>query len=683
MFIIKTRAKGQKKNTEYRRQKTEDRRQNFRSPSSVLCFPAFVFCLLLLADSLCESAQQVGKNAAPDTAPPSKSSAKDLWDPAKYISIDEITPGMKAYCLTCYSGTKIEKFDLDVISVVHNIEPGRDAILVQGTDKRFIYTGPVAGCSGSPVYIEGRLAGAMSFAWTLSKDPLYGVTPIKEMLKVGSANDLKSNKMGFALDFSKPIDFAEINSMLNSRRSILVEHSASSIQHPASSSAGHLSALGWLPCPLIISGLPPDACKQFEALLEPYGLMAVSGIGGNSDANNTQKVQLTPGAVLTVPLVDGDITSTVLGTVTEIVGDKVYGFGHSLLGYGAIDLPMATGQVHTIVSNLARSFKLGSSMEIVGALTTDEPTAIFGQIGATPQMIPLTIKVSRFNTQEQPGRLSGREQSRFRRDASFNCRLANNRLLTPELLHATVSGAVMSLGSFPPDHTIEYKVSIGLKDKSQQIGINFENISTGLSTAEMIAESKGSVLLLMNNPFEEVDITSLDFDIRILPKNIASYIWSVDLSDSSIKPGHQIQVDVVLESYLSEKKKYQFSLKIPEGLNPGKYELIVLGSSEYEQHLRKTVPYRFIAYDMTSLIEALNDVLSINRDKLYCLLVLPPSGIAVERSELPDLPATKTLVMQDDIRALRIQPYPQWLEKSVRTGTIVADRKSMRITVEK
>jgi hypothetical protein len=223
-------------------------------------------------------------------------------------------------------------------------------------------------------------------------------------------------------------------------------------------------------------------------------------------------------------------------------------------------------------------------------------------------------------------------------------------------------------------------VAIGLEGNKS---INFENISTEVAMAEMIAESKGSVLLLMNNPFEEIDITSFDFDIRILPKNIISHIWSVDLSDSNVKAGQQIQVDVIIESYFSEKKKYQFSLKIPEDIKPGKYELAVLGSSEYEQHLRKNMPYKFMAYDMATLITALNDALSIDRDRLYCLLALPPGGIAVERAELPDLPETKTMVMQNTNRALRIQPYPHWLETSVRTGTVVNDKKTMRITVEK
>jgi len=503
-----------------------------------------------------EQADKAGfpRSGGPGTSggtPISGSSVEGVWDPAKYISIDEIQPGMEAYCLTCYRGTEIEKFDLDVISVVRNIEPDRDAILVKGTDERFIRTGPVWGCSGSPVYIDGRLAGALAFAWTFSKDPLYGVTPIEEMLRVGQPNresqavkgdkrpaisDQQKATMGYAFDFTQPIDFAEIDKQLLHKKSKIKNQKSKILP----------SSFKQLPCPLIVSGLPAEACEQLDALAEPFGLMAVSGIGGSVDVNETKDVQLVPGAVLTLPLVAGDIRITVLGTVTEVTGNKVYGFGHSFLGYGSINLPMATGQVHTVVSSLARSYKLGSPLEIVGVLTTDESTAVFGQIGAQPKMIPLTITVDRYND----------TQTRV-----YNCQVVNNQLLTPGLLRAAMYGAAFQLGDFPPDHMIEYNVAIGIEDGET---ISFENVSTGLGVAEVAAESLSSIALLMNNPFKEVDIKSLDFDIRIVPKNIVSHIWSVDLSDSRVKAGEQIKIEIVVESFLAEKKKYQLSLKIPE-----------------------------------------------------------------------------------------------------------------------
>ncbi|MHC4271922.1 MAG: SpoIVB peptidase S55 domain-containing protein, partial [Planctomycetota bacterium] len=168
-----------------------------------------VILILATATILPAQQQNIKKNAT-DNIP---------LDSTKYITIDEVKPGMEAYCLTIFEGTKIEKFDLEVLSIVRNFRPGMDAILVKGLDERFIHTGPVGGCSGSPVYIEGRMAGALAFGWTFSKDPLYGVTPIKDMLRVGQINNKQTNLNntdvpGIAFDYSTPINIEKIQEML-------------------------------------------------------------------------------------------------------------------------------------------------------------------------------------------------------------------------------------------------------------------------------------------------------------------------------------------------------------------------------------------------------------------------------------------------------------------------------------
>lgn len=601
-------------------------------------FPLFAFYSLVLAGLLC--------------ADGTSSATEGVLDPAKYIGIDEIRPGMKAYCLTCYSGTKIEKFDMDVISIIRNYEPGRDSILVQGTDERFIHTGPVWGCSGSPVYIEGRLAGALATAYTYSKDPLYGVTLIKDMLRVGGVGrpNASAAQHGYSLDFSRPIDFARIDKLITT---------------PHFRGKRSPAGIAALPCPLVTSGLPAQVTEQLNAMVEPFGLAVVSGVGGGAGVNKDLNVQLAPGSCLVVPLVSGDITMEAVGTATEVVGDKVYGFGHSFLGYGQVNLPMATGQVHTVVSSIARSIKLASAIKTVGALTRDESTAIFGRIGAKPHTFPLTITIDDY-------RDSGKQV--------YNCQVAHNKSLTPMLLRSTVSGAGMRFGELPPDHMIEYKVAIGVEGAEP---ITFENISTGMGLIEMLMESISPVTMLMNNPYKKVDIKSVDFDVRIVPKSIVSHIWSVDLSGSTVKAGRNLDIEVVLESVLAGKKKYQCSFQIPRTLAPGRYELTICGGYGYEMFLRKAATYKLIPLDLDSLMEGLRYLLSIGRGKLYCILALPPGGIAIEKAELPDLPATKMLILQNPKRTLRIQPYPHWLEKSFDCGTVVIDRKIIRITVEK
>jgi len=613
------------------------------------CFLFFAFYLSLAATApFCRAGASLDK-----TTPPDKMAR--VWDPNRYIGIDEISPGMEAYCLTGYRGTEIEKFNLEVLDVVHNFGPARNAILVKGTDERFVRTGPVAGCSGSPVYINGRLAGALAFSFFFSKDPFYGVTPIEEILRVGQAGssgagDASVCTAGFIFDFSRPIDFDEVDKQ---------------ITHPQLSANNNVTGLAALPCPLITSGLSAEVCEQLNASVEPFALMAVAGLSGGSSINQSETVRLVPGACLTVPLVTGDITMELVGTVTEVIGDQVYGFGHGFLGYGPINLPMATGKVHTVVSSLYRSFKIASALEVVGAFTNDESAGIRGQIGAKARLIPLVIRIERYNDTD----------SRV-----YNCQIADNQILTPLVLRAAVAGATLMLGNLPPENAIEYKVNIAIEGTEP---ITFENVSTGVGPAELIAESAGSVALLMNNPYKKVDIKSIDFDIRIEAKNIISHIWSVDLSDSKVKAGHELEVVVVVESFLGGRKQYPCRFKIPEQLAPGKYDLIVCGSSNYQDFLKEAVPYKFMALDMKTLLEAMNNVLSTERDKLYCLLVLPPAGLAVESAELPDLPATKALVLQDAKRTLRSQPYQHWLEKSFKTGTIVIDKKVMQITVGK
>ena len=576
-----------------------------------------------------------------------------LWDSQRYIGIDEIERGMDAYCLTDYGDAGIEKFELKVIDVVRDFEPGRNTILVMGLDDRFKHTGIVGGCSGSPVYIDGRLAGALAIGWSFAKDPLYGVTPIEEMLEVGLASRLKASEgssrgSAFALDLSKPIDLSEIDKQLTTAK----------LTAPASPTGATA-----LPCPLLVSGLPTEACRHLTGELETMGFAAVPGLSGSVEAGESQP--LTPGGTLTIPLVTGDIKLEVLGTVTEVQDGRVYGFGHSYLGFGPTNLPLAGGKIYTVVSNVMRSFKLGTSSDIVGAITADEYGAIVGQIGAKPDMIPLSIRIERFNTLEP---------------RTYNCQVSSHRALMPALVRSVMAGAAFQAGSFPLEHSIEYDITIDLKDGKS---IHFANTSTNMDLSEPLIEMAGALMLLTNNPFDGPAVKGLEFDLRVMPTNIASYLWSVDVEDAKVKPGETIRAEVVIESFLKEKKKYQLAVEVPENVAAGKYNLMFLGPYEYESFLQKSLPYRFLATNYRTLVDALNAALNVERTKLYCLLVLPPSGISLEKAELPGLPGTKAMILQSRQRAMPAQPYPHWVETTVETGTVVGDKVMVPITVEK
>lgn len=567
-------------------------------------------------------------------------------DKSKYITIDEIKPGMDAYCLTVYQGVEPAKYNLKVVSVIKNVSPNRNAILVMGTDEAFIHTGPVAGCSGSPVYIDGRLAGALSFGWAFSKDPLYGVTPIAEMLSAGTVKGDGDELSSSALDFTKPINLkTAYRNLLNTKTN--------------KQNSGGLSELS---CP-IATTLPQSSFSDMSKMFESSGFIPVAA-GSAGDANKYSNVTMKPGGILALPLVYGDIDLSALGTVTEVADGKIYGFGHSLLGQGAIDVPMATGYVHTVVSNLTKSFKFGQPLEIKGALFNDQATAVVGSIGKEAKMIPTHIRVERYNDIVR----------------NYNCMVASHKHFTPMLAGACLDGATTMIGELPAECTIQYKTTIGIKGYDPVI---LENFSSSGDVAEFLSDSIGALNIVMNNPYDRPTITSLDFDIKIQPKNMVSHIWDFEVSKTKVKPGETIKAKVTLESFLQSNKTFETEVTIPKGTPAGDYVLTAGGIEDYMQFAARYAPYKFTAENLPGLIKIVNEVGSKKRNSLYVMMALPPSGIAVENSPLPGLPVTKSLLLKNDKRATSVQAGAEWIEKDIPTDTVVLDSKSFMITVEK
>jgi hypothetical protein len=572
------------------------------------------------------------------------------FDTEKYIGVDEIKAGMECYALTCYQGVTIEKFDMEVLSVVRDFSPGRDMILVRGLDERFIHTGPVAGCSGSPVFIEGRLAGALANGWSFSKDPLYGVTPIADMLRVGEKAEAERGKSLSASALSG-IDYSMID------LSAAAEALDRSIEARRSNSYGMEN----LPLAVSVSGLGDEGLASAAGILSQMGLNAVSGRGrvevGDID------IKFERGSTIAIPLVDGDIVMAAVGTVTEVRDGEIFGFGHSMFGEGAVDMPIATGYIHTVVSSVVRSFKLGMPIRTVGALRSDESTAIRGTIGAEAKLIPFKIKVDRYNE------LKARE---------YNCMLATHKQMTPLLVGSVMSGASMFSGNIPARHTIRY--SGNLKIEGGEV-IRFDNVTSGLGLSPVIQEVIGAVAVIMNNPYKEASIESIDLSISIDDASSVGRIWSVELSESEVLAGESVEVRVVSEGYLRPKREHVFTLEIDKNTAEGNYTLSVLGGGGYLDFLRKTESWKFKSENFESLTNSIKRIVDIRRDMLYCVLALGKSGIVIEGSGLKDLPATRSMILADGMRSLDVKGYPQWTEASESTEAVIIGSKSLKLKV--
>jgi len=562
-------------------------------------------------------------------------------DKSRYITLDEIRTDMDAYCLTVFTGSKIEKFPLKILSIVRDFEPKRDAILVVGTDERFIHAGTVHGCSGSPVYIDGRLAGALAAGWDGSKDPLYLVTPIEDMLRIGTGVRAKkaAGTASQGIDFSQPLAFSDVSRQFHA------------IQQACN-----------LP---VVTSLPPSVCSQLAQQFEKMGMTLIAAGNAGGAAESAETVEYKPGGVLSIPLISGDISMAPTGTITEVIGNKVYAFGHNFSGIGPTDLPMAGGIVHTVVPGRMYASKLTTPGAVKGAIRFDEATGVYGQIDAEARTIGLRISVDRYDDPER---------------RIYNCRLAVDRLRTPLMLQTAIIAAISMHGSLPPEHTLRYK---GRADIAGYGQIAFENISSGQQYTEIASEALSIAALLLTNPYEKIEINDLDFDIRITPDNRRTVIRTVNIADSSVKPGETITASVLLQSHLSQLSLKRIDITVPPDLAPGNYEITIAGGYDYEKFVRKVASYKFTAYDAPTLVGTLGYLLSIRRDRLYIAMALPSSGVVIKRAELPHLPATKALLLSDEKRTIPTQKYGRWIENSMDVGLVVVGSQRIKITVEK
>jgi hypothetical protein len=262
----------------------------------------------------------------------------------------------------------------------------------------------------------------------------------------------------------------------------------------------------------------------------------------------------------------------------------------------------------------------------------------------------------------------------------INCRLAYSKIMMSQLIQGVIAGTMETVGVLPREHTIRYSVDLGLKSGKH---IAFSNVSSGLNIQEILSEVVSAASMLLTNPYKEIPLASLDVSMAIAPKNTTARLIDAELSDDRVKAGDVVKVDLVAETYLGPKTRYAFQVKVPDNAQPGSYNLIVCGGNAYVQYIRRVSPYKLMAMDTDTLVKALDLLLHIRRDRLYCILELPPSGLAVETTELRDLPASKAVIFKSPKRTVEILPYIPRQETVINTDTIIVNQYNAKITVVK
>ena len=309
------------------------------------------------------------------------------WDSSRYLDVDRLTPGMRGYAKTVFSGDRIETFEVEIVAIRPNVSPGRSMILGRCHGKNIEQTKVAAGMSGSPVYVrdpsDGRdkLIGAIAYGWLFQQGTLTGIQPIRSMIEATGPMAVGDASGGSVLAIAPESRLG----MTGLAAYVTGPHAG---EPPLPSAMG--TTMGRLATPVVTGGASPPTVAWLGRQMEGGPLLAVAGGGSAGDAA-VAGTRLEPGSVLAIPILDGPFTLTAIGTVTDVIGQTVIGFGHAMNGEGATSLPLAGGVIQAVVPSTAQPFKIGSAGQTVGTLDIDRYTAVVGTRGPMPGLIPLTV----------------------------------------------------------------------------------------------------------------------------------------------------------------------------------------------------------------------------------------------------------------------------------------------------
>lgn len=578
----------------------------------------------------------------------------------RYMPSSEVRRGMKGYGKTVISGTEIKTFDLEVISVMHNSWYAKqDVILVRCSGLNLEHSGIVGGMSGSPCYIRDdagreRMIGAVAYGWSFNKDPVCGVQPINQMLEVGVSRDPAKRPAtqpaaglegGVSMGgrgvspgeimqrvWGQPIDAASRFSLFNSEV-------GTGSPKPA---ATEMSEYGLTPLrtPVMVSGIHPRRLSVVQERFDRLGMtLLASGGAGEAERAAGRDMPFQPGGVLCIPLLTGDMNFEALGTCTEVVGDKVYGFGHSLFGRGFVELPLATGMVHTVISSVLRSNKMGAAYEPIGTLWGDETSAVFGITGSVPRTSPIEVALHD-----------------IRGDQVYRYQLSPDPGIGAMILTTAVAESIFAHNDLPEDHVIRYNVQIDFGDLGS---FKTSNFTSQVGTAGIENDVLVPAMVMNNTPFGDYRVSGARMAVSIEPQPRAARVDRVRLPRSTFKPGETVEVQVRWfhnrRSPSYSDSAYQFSL--PADLPDGAYDLIVGDASSHLAALKQEKPFLWRAENAAQMLSTLNLAGAVPENRLYLHLVLQADGMAIGRMELPELPSFRQKILIDakrtDVEAFR------------------------------
>jgi hypothetical protein len=574
-------------------------------------------------------------------------------DPATF-PLERVTPGMKGVAYTIFTGDLVEKLDLEVLGVLHNaLGPKQDIILVQLLGEKVEHTGVVAGMSGSPVYFDGKLAGALSLKLgVFTKEPIAGVTPIANMLDVEKST----------IPAAMPAQASPAKEEGGRGAEARVPVPASFMQRV---SAGSGQFLVPIETPLISTGLYPETLAQFSKELSSWGMTAMAG--GTAEPS-PDDAKLKPGDMVGMDLIRGDLSLSPGCTVTRVVGDRILACGHPLFGFGSVAVPLSRGHVVTTLSSAMASTKIMTTGGTIGTLTQDRLTAVMGKLGVGPSMIPMDVTLTTPLAEKK-----------------FHFEVIESPQLTPVLVALATFNGIVSNPAYGEGFTLQLDGSIEMKGHTP---VHLEDlfapsdapVPAGFFVATAV---QGAFTRIYSNPYELPKIDRIQLHVTTLAERRWATIDNAWIEKNEVQPGETVSVKVLLRPYRGAPFIQEIPITIPSQAARGSLQLVVSDADTLNRNVQS------LANTTQGQLPGLEELIKLmNRERqnnrLYATLLQPTPTLLVEDKEMPNAPVSEISVLDQrqnpgGSRVLWQSKAGEW---SVEMNRVIAGEHALTITVK-
>ncbi len=522
----------------------------------------------------------------------------------RYMPLERVKPGMKGICRTVLSGVKIESIPVEVIGVMSDVRPSQAIILVRLKGPLIEKSGVVQGMSGSPVYVNGKIIGSLAYAWPYATEPLAGLTPIEEMLKLGSEGGRTSSSMSatsaarvdLGTELINPL--ADLSRWFASRRAERPHRPVRLIER--------------LEMPLCVSGFSPVGFEMLRESLPGANWSVVQGGGLGRVPDDVANVKLQPGSSICVEAIRGDVVAFGIGTVTDVIGDRVLALGHAMNNEGRVNLMMSTGYVQMVVPRRTISFKYASPVKPVGTLLFDQNSGVMGRLGKVPKLVPVQVTLHHAD---------GRAPRKFRFEVT------DQQKIMLSFLNAASASCLTSHGQPAQEATVRIRTRIELEGYPPLETIN--TYAGPKALAESMRDFVNPCGYIIHNPFERPRFKSIQIEATVEEgrHHGRAAIMEVVLPRRIYRAGQTVTLTVTMLPVRAERVRYQLKIPLPENLPPGRYSLTVCDA---ETDLQLDAGDRQHLYRARSLGEILKILGRPHpRKRLICRLSTQRRGVAV------------------------------------------------------